>query len=145
MLSENLKALRRQRGLSQQELADRLNVVRQTVSKWEKGLSVPDAQLLMKLAEILNVPVADLLGGPVTSAENENEVASQLARINEQLAAKNHRSRLIWKVVAWIAAIFLIFNTLMVLLAALSSHLYTTRTTVEQITFSEESQVYEIK
>ena len=39
MLNENIKAIRKQRGLSQEELAIRLHVVRQTVSKWEKGVS----------------------------------------------------------------------------------------------------------
>lgn len=41
MLNENIKNLRKAKGLSQEELAIKLNVVRQTVSKWEKGLSVP--------------------------------------------------------------------------------------------------------
>ena len=62
MFSENLKTLRRQKGFTQEELAARLNVVRQTVSKWEKGLSVPDAELLTRLAEVLEVPVSTLLG-----------------------------------------------------------------------------------
>ena len=62
MFSENLKTLRKQKGFTQEELAARLNVVRQTVSKWEKGLSVPDAELLTRLAEVLEVPVSTLLG-----------------------------------------------------------------------------------
>ena len=52
MLNENLKQLRKSKGLSQEELAIRLNVVRQTISKWEKGLSVPDADMLIKIADI---------------------------------------------------------------------------------------------
>ena len=56
MFQDNLKALRKEKGITQEELAARLNVVRQTVSKWEKGLSVPDSDLLIKLAEILDVP-----------------------------------------------------------------------------------------
>ena len=58
MFQDNLKALRKRKGITQEELATRLNVVRQTVSKWEKGLSVPDSELLIKLAEILEVPVS---------------------------------------------------------------------------------------
>lgn len=53
MFSENLKAVRKAKGLTQDELAIRLNVVRQTVSKWKKGLSVPDAAMLIRVAEIL--------------------------------------------------------------------------------------------
>ncbi len=65
MFQDNLKALRKEKGITQEELAARLNVVRQTVSKWEKGLSVPDSDLLMKLAEILDVPVSRLLGSKI--------------------------------------------------------------------------------
>lgn len=62
MLSENIKKFRKAMHLSQEEFAVKLCVVRQTVSKWEKGLSVPDVQLLLKIAEVLNVSVVDLLG-----------------------------------------------------------------------------------
>ena len=62
MLGENLKALRKQRGMSQEVMAQQLNVVRQTVSKWEQGLSVPDAQMLTRIAELFEVPVSSLLG-----------------------------------------------------------------------------------
>ena len=62
MFGENLKMLRKQKGFSQEELAVRLHVVRQTISKWEKGLSIPDAEMLIRLAEILEVSVSELLG-----------------------------------------------------------------------------------
>ena len=62
MFSDNLKTLRRQKGMSQEILAQRLNVVRQTISKWEKGLSVPDAEMLTRIAELFEVSVSDLLG-----------------------------------------------------------------------------------
>ena len=62
MLKENIKAIRKAKGLSQEELAEKLNVVRQTVSKWEQGLSVPDADLLIAISEILETPVGTLLG-----------------------------------------------------------------------------------
>jgi putative transcriptional regulator len=110
MFSENLKTLRKQKGFSQAELAARLNVVRQTISKWEKNLSVPDADTLIRLAEILEVSVSELLG---TKIENENvtsDVAEQLSRINEQLAIRNRRSRRIWKVVAIILAVIVLVN-----------------------------------
>ena len=109
-VSENLKTLRKQKGFSQEELATRLHVVRQTISKWEKNLSVPDADTLIRLAEILEVSVSELLG---TKIENENvasDVAEQLSRINEQLAIKNRRSRRIWKIVAIILAVIVLVN-----------------------------------
>lgn len=61
MLNENIKVLRKSKGLSQQDLADKLNVVRQTISKWEQGLSVPDSDLLIALSEALETPVSTLI------------------------------------------------------------------------------------
>ena len=75
MFQDNLKALRKKKGITQEELAARLNVVRQTVSKWEKGLSVPDAELLIRLAEILEVPVSQLLGSKIEAEEQPDALA----------------------------------------------------------------------
>ena len=111
MFSENLKTLRKQKGFSQEELASRLHVVRQTISKWEKNLSVPDADTLIRLAEILEVSVSELLGSKIETENGNvtNGIAEQLSRINEQLAIKNRRSRRIWKaIVIILAAIFLL-------------------------------------
>ena len=71
MLNENLKQLRKSKGLSQEELAIRLNVVRQTISKWEKGLSVPDADMLIKIADIFEVSVSELLGAKIEEKRNK--------------------------------------------------------------------------
>ena len=62
MLNETIRARRKAKGLSQQELAVKLNVVRQTVSKWEQGLSVPNSSMLIALSEVLETPVSALLG-----------------------------------------------------------------------------------
>lgn len=99
MFSENLKAIRKSRGYTQEELAIKINVVRQTVSKWEKGLSVPDADVLSKIADVLEVSVSELLGAEIKETQNKNEIAEQLAKISEQLAIKNNRSRKIWKTI----------------------------------------------
>lgn len=143
MFSENLKLLRKKKGLSQEELAVRLNIVRQTVSKWEKGLSVPDADLLVKLADVLEVSVAELLGGNIPNSEDTNELAEQLSRINEQLAIKNRRSRCIWKVVLGIIAAFVAINILLVVVGVISNNSYREHTSVEQLPISKESQTYE--
>ena len=110
MFGENLKTLRKQKGFSQEELAVRLHVVRQTVSKWEKNLSVPDADTLIRLAEILEVSVSELLGAKIENENTASDVAEQLSRINEQLAIKNRRSRRIWKIVAIILAVIVLVN-----------------------------------
>ena len=72
MLNENMKAIRKSKGLSQQELAIKLNVVRQTISKWEQGLSVPDSDMLIAISEVLETPVSTLLGEKVIAAEADD-------------------------------------------------------------------------
>ena len=110
MFGEKLKTLRKQKGFSQEELATRLHVVRQTISKWEKNLSVPDADTLIRLAEVLEVSVSELLGAKIENENAASDVAEQLSRINEQLAIKNRRSRRIWKIVAIILAAIVLIN-----------------------------------
>ncbi len=95
MFHDNLIALRKQRGMSQEFVAERLHVVRQTVSKWERGISVPDAEMLTRIADLFGVSVSELLGE--AKMENINEVAVQLALLNEQLANRSRRIRAIWK------------------------------------------------
>ena len=116
MFHENLKALRKDRGLSQEELAARLHVVRQTISKWEKGLSVPDAEMLLRLAEVLDTTVSRLLGAEIPADEADRDhLAEQLSRINEQLAVRNRRGRFILRLVLGILAAFVVVNLLLIL------------------------------
>lgn len=95
MLNENIKIARKSKGLSQDELAVKLHVVRQTVSKWERGLSVPDSEMLISLSEALEIPVSELLGENIeTSKVDQLEVISQkLEVVNLQLAQKKEASR----------------------------------------------------
>lgn len=97
MLSENLKELRKKKGMSQEQLALRLHVVRQTVSKWEKGLSVPDAETLMQISEIFNVPSSVLLGENVQEDARIGEVAEQLSNLNELLVVEMQKRERIQK------------------------------------------------
>ena len=122
MFQENLKTLRRNKGITQEELAARLNVVRQTVSKWEKGQSVPDAEMLVKLAEVFEVSVSQLLGSRIEPETQPDALAEQLARINEQLVIKNQRSKRVWKTIGIIAACILIANILFAALMLLFSY-----------------------
>ena len=96
MLSESIKKYRKDRKLNQEELAVKLHVVRQTLSKWENNLSVPDADQLIALAEILNVSVNDLLGTTLEDQYDHKDIAAELAKANEQIAryAENERLRL---------------------------------------------------
>lgn len=94
MINENIKRYRKQKGISQDEMAVRLHVVRQTVSKWENGLSVPDADALIQIAELLEVSVSQLLG--IKEREESNtDLSGELAKLNEQLAEKCRREKLL--------------------------------------------------
>ena len=94
MLNENIRHFRKAKGMSQEEMAIKLNVVRQTISKWEKGLSVPDADVLIHMAELLDVSVSRLLGIETDRSDNLN-LSEELEKLNEQLAKINQREKLV--------------------------------------------------
>ncbi len=99
MLNENIKRIRKSKGLSQEELAIKLNVVRQTVSKWENGLSVPDSSMLIILANELDTTVSELLGEPVAEPTTDDLkiLSEKLEVINLQLAKRIWRRCLFMK------------------------------------------------
>lgn len=98
MLHENIKAIRKSKGLSQEELAIKLNVVRQTISKWEQGLSVPDSDMLISISEELETPVSTLLGETVmeSKADDLKAISEKLEIINLQLAQRKITRRKIF-------------------------------------------------
>ena len=100
MLNENIKAIRKSKGLSQQELAVKLNVVRQTVSKWEQGLSVPDSDMLLSMSAVLETPVSTLLGENVIEAEADDlkAISAKLEIINLQLAQRKTTEKRVQRV-----------------------------------------------
>lgn len=118
MLNENIKAIRKSKGLSQQDLADKLNVVRQTISKWEQGLSVPDSDLLIVLSEALETPVSTLLGEMVAEIEADEikALSEKLEIINLQFARRKamRRSALHWGLVAVCVGILAVAAVLVV-------------------------------
>ena len=121
MLNENIKAIRKSKGISQQELAVKLNVVRQTVSKWEQGLSVPDSDMLISISEALETPVSILLGKTVSEAEADplKAISEKLEVINLQLAQRKTTRR---KIIHWsLISLCVIIVTVFAALAATNS------------------------
>ena len=116
MLNENIKRIRKSKGLSQEELAIKLNVVRQTVSKWENGLSVPDSSMLIMLADELDTTVSELLGEPIAEPTTDDLMilSKKLEVINLQLAKRSiTKVRTIrWILISLCAVIMIIFITL---------------------------------
>lgn len=139
MLNENLKFLRKAKGLSQEELAIKLNVVRQTISKWEQGTSVPDAQMLIRLAEELNTTVSQLLGEPLSAAGDGSPesaaspdsspqpspdlqaLAAKLEVLNQQFARQAESRRKLGRGLAIAACIFCSIALLIFLLITFSA------------------------
>lgn len=111
MLNENIRTLRKNKGVSQEEMAERLLVVRQTISKWEKGLSVPDAEMLVRIAEYFEVSVSELLGEkiqPQTDTDGLKQLSERLEYINSKIVKKNEFVRRIWHLVFAISGISMI-------------------------------------
>ena len=119
MLKDNIKSIRKSKGLSQEELAIKLNVVRQTISKWEQGLSVPDAEMLIKLAEVLDTNVSTLLGEKITESKVDDlkAISEKLEIINLQLSQRKKERRKIvhWLLILVCIAIIIIFIALILL------------------------------
>lgn len=112
MLCDNLRKLRRAKGLSQEELAVKLNVVRQTISKWEQGSSVPDSEMLMRIAAELDTTVNVLLGDTVDAEENSDlkTIAAKLEVLNEQFAKRNETRRKVWRAIFITTGILALFS-----------------------------------
>jgi len=119
MLSENIKTIRKAKGLSQEELAVKLNVVRQTISKWEQGLSVPDSELLLALSEALETPVSTLLGEGVAEPEADDlkAISQKLEVINLQFSKRQQSRR---KIAHWF---FISMAVLIVIITAILFYL----------------------
>ena len=119
MLNENIKIGRKSKGLSQDELAIKLNVVRQTVSKWERGLSVPDSDMLISLSEILEIPVSELLGETIelSKADELEAISQKLEVVNLQLVQKKEATRKFFDglMIALCVGLILIFAALMMI------------------------------
>ena len=96
MINENIKKYRKLRGMSQEELAVRLHVVRQTVSKWEKGLSVPDADVLIRMAQLLDVPPSKILGLSDAKLSGEKSSAGAEAVWGSQDATGSLDAEAVW-------------------------------------------------
>lgn len=119
MLKENIKTIRKSKGLSQEELAIKLNVVRQTISKWEKGLSVPDSDMIISISDVLETPVSTLLGETVVEAKVDDlkAISEKLEIINLQLARRKNMQRKIfqWLLLSICMLVVMAFVVLIVL------------------------------
>lgn len=144
MLSENIKAIRKSKGLSQEELAIKLNIVRQTISKWEKGLSVPDSDMLISISEALETPVSTLLGENVIESKVDDlkAICEKLEIINLQLAQrKRTKQKVVYGLL--ISLCLVIVTIFAVLLVINSSYLGWNYSNPETAVFGATFHVFE--
>ena len=119
MLKDNLKLARKAKGLSQEELAIKLNVVRQTISKWEQGLSVPDAEMLISISEVFDTPVSTFLGENLSESKEDDLkiISEKLEIVNLQLSQRKKEKRKIihWTLISLCIIIIIMFLSLILL------------------------------
>ena len=119
MLKDNLKLAKKAKGLSQEELAIKLNVVRQTISKWEQGLSVPDAEMLISISEVFDTPVSTFLGENLSESKEDDlkVISEKLEIINLQLSQRKKEKRKIihWTLISLCIIIIIMFLSLILL------------------------------
>lgn len=97
-LSENIKNLRKRAVMTQEQLADKLGVTRQTVSKWENNMSVPDADILSEMADVFDVSVSELLGCGADNGSTK-DYAKILASLKGALTEKNRFRKSILRII----------------------------------------------
>ena len=143
MLGENIKTYRQKKGYTQEEVANRLHVTRQTISKWEKNYSVPDAEVFVKLADVLEVQTSQLLEVKVdsdvqTTEEKQNAYAEQLAHIAEQMAIRNRQR--IWKTIGIAFAVIIV---VCIVLIVMNIAFFSAYPTTEDVQTHEETIMLE--
>ena len=145
MIGENIKTYRQKKGYTQEEVANRLHVTRQTISKWEKNYSVPDVEVFVKLADVLEVQTSQLLevkvGSDVqTTEEKQNAYAEQLAHIAEQMAIRNRQRKRIWKTIGIAFAVIIV---VCIILIVMNIAFFSAYPTTEDVQTHEETIMLE--
>ena len=113
--NNRLYQLRKQKGLSQEELANRLNVSRQTVSKWEVGDSTPDMEKLIAISDLFDVSLDKLVMGKEDEPQNPTTTKSELVTVlNEKVLTSNNKKKAksVLKIVGIIAAVILLVDAI---------------------------------
>ena len=144
-ISKIIKEARIKKGMTQQQLADSVYVTRQTISKWEKNYSVPDAEVFVKLADVLEVQTSQLLEVKVdsdvqTTEEKQNAYAEQLAHIAEQMAIRNRQRKRIWKTIGIAFAVIIV---VCIVLIVMNIAFFSAYPTTEDVQTHEETIMLE--
>ena len=111
---ENLRAFRKQKEFSQEYLAEKMNVSRQTISKWENGTAMPDLKKLTDLASLFDVSMDELLGTSAPdykTSVSDNAELENLKQAFDEYKAKNKKTTIIFGAVSIVLVVALIFTT----------------------------------
>lgn len=97
-----LKELRKERNMTQQQLAEQLNVSTRTVSRWETGTNMPDISVLVELAEFYDVSIPEIIDGERKSGKMDEEIKETALKLSDYAEAVNEKlkGRLFWLTIA---------------------------------------------
>ena len=97
-IGEFLKELRKEKGITQEQLAEQFNVSRRSVSRWETGSNMPDITLLVELAEFYDVSISEIIDGERKSEKMNEEVKETALKLSDYTETINQRikMRLFW-------------------------------------------------
>ena len=108
-IGSNIAAYRKQAGLTQAGLAEKLNYSDKAVSKWERGESVPDVMTLVQLAELFRIPVGELLADPDALPGNPGTLEKAMTQVSEKALKRKANKNVILALsstLVWFIALF---------------------------------------
>lgn len=105
-----LQALRKEKGLTQEQLAEHFFVARRTVSRWETGSNLPDLDILVQLADFYDVDLRELLDGERKGQEMDKQTEETVLKVAEYSNAEKERSTKVVRVFFVLGIIALIAN-----------------------------------
>ena len=115
-IGKNLQELRKQKGMTQEQLAEHFNVARRTVSRWETGSNMPDLDILIEMSDFYDVDLRELLNGERTEEKMEKELNETVLKVAEYSNEEKTRftQRLHWMFVAGLIG-FIVFTVITIL------------------------------
>ena len=107
IFSEKLLTLRKAKGITQEQLAEKLDVTRQSISKWESGQSVPELEKIVALSTVFDVSTDCLLKS--SEIDDLSVKTEMLEKQQQQMLVREQRQRQIWACILYTVAVYLVF------------------------------------
>ena len=114
-----ISILRKEKGLTQEQLAEKVNLTKNAVSKWERGLGLMDISLLKPLSEILGVSVSELLNGERIE-KIDNDIINDTITASTKIYVKKEKHKLIKRILIIISVVFVLAFSSLVIISELN-------------------------